>query len=102
MKRNILSLFVLFFVFVFALTMVAGAADEKAKSKAMDTTIVGKVEKGKIVAEDGKEYKVADNAKGKELMKDHMGHKVEVTGKVSEKNGQATIKISTIKHLSGG
>jgi hypothetical protein len=97
MKRNILSLFVLFFAFVFALTMVAGAAE-----KAMDTTVVGKVEQGKIVAENGKEYKVADDAKGKELMKDHMGHKVEVTGKVSEENGKATIKISTIKHLSGG
>ncbi len=101
MKRNTLILLVLFFGFVFALTTVAGAA-ETAKTKGETKTITGKVEKGKIVAEDGKEYKVANDTKGKELFKDHMGHKVEVTGKVSEKDGKATIKISSIKHISGG
>lgn len=101
MKGNALRLAVLAFAFIFAatmsMTMVGGAV---AKSKSETMTIVGKVQQGKILADDGKEYMVADNAKGKELMKDHMGHKVEVKGKVSEKNGQQKIVISSIKHLS--
>ena len=101
MRRNTLILLVLFFAFVFAVTIAAGAA-ETAKTKGETKTITGKVEKGKVVAEDGKEYHVANDAKGKELFKDHMGHKVEVTGKVSEKDGKTMIKISSIKHISGG
>jgi len=88
-----LSLAAIAFALVFAVTMVGNVM-------AKTMTITGKVEQGKIMAEDGNEYAVADNAKGKELMKDHMGHKVEVKGNVTEKDGKQTIEISSIKHLS--
>lgn len=102
MRRNMVSLVVFFVAFAFALTMVSGVAlaQKATQPKAKSETITGKVMEGKIVADNGKEYAVADDAKGKELMKNHMGHKVEVKGKVSEKDGKETIKISSIKHLS--
>jgi len=102
MRRGILSIAVLFVAFAFALTMVSGVAlaQKTTEPKAKSETITGKVMEGKIAADNGKEYIVVNDAKGKELMKDHMGHKVEVKGKVSEKDGKETIKISSIKHLS--
>jgi len=112
MKR----LAVLFVAFVFALTMGTGMAmaqgassststnkmEQSATSKAETMTVTGKVMDGKIVADNGKEFFVENNAKGKELFKDHMGHMVEVKGKVFEKDGKEMIKVSSIKHLSGG
>ena len=102
MKRNRLILTVLFVAFAFAFTTISGVAlvQKATGPKAKSMTITGKVMEGKILADNGKEYAVEDDAKGKELMKDHMGHKVEVKGKVSEKDGKETIKISSIKHLS--
>jgi hypothetical protein len=103
MKKNILSLAVMFVAFAFAFTMITGVAlaqTKAAEPKAKSMTITGKVVEGKIVADNGKEYAVENDAKGKELMKDHMGHKVEVKGAVSEKDGKEMIKISSIKHLS--
>lgn len=103
MKKNILVITVLFVAFAFAFTTISGVALAQTKAKepkTKSTTITGKVMEGKIVADGGKEYAVEDDAKGKELMKEHMGHKVEVKGKVSEKDGKETIKISSIKHLS--
>ncbi|MGZ3570127.1 MAG: hypothetical protein ACXVB4_19255 [Pseudobdellovibrionaceae bacterium] len=109
MKR----LAVLFFAFAFALTMGSGYAfaamsnmsksDKTAQATtSKEETITGKVMDGKIVADNGKEYFVENNAKGKELFKDHMGHMVEVKGKVFEKDGKQMIKLSSIKHLSNG
>lgn len=103
MKRNMLSLTVLFVAFAFAFTTISGVVLAQTKAtepKAKSMTITGKVMEGKIVADNGKEYAVENDAKGKELMKAHMGHKVEVKGVVSEKDGKETIKISSIKHLS--
>jgi len=74
-------------------TMAAGG-------KKMDIT--GKVEQGKIVADNGKEYMVADNAKSQELFSKHMCHQVKVTGNVTEKDGKDTITISSFKHLAEG
>ncbi len=62
--------------------------------------LTGKVEQGKIVADDGKEYLVADNAQSKELMSKHMCHQVQVMGTVTEKDGKNTITISSFKHLA--
>ncbi len=111
MKR----LAVLFVTVAFALTMGSGYAlaamsnmnmsksDKTAQATtSKEETITGKVMEGKIVANNGKEYTVVNDAKGKELFKDHMGHMVEVKGKVSEKDGKDTIKLSSIKHLSNG
>jgi hypothetical protein len=95
MKRA-LGLCAFALVLVYGLTMTGVAAAKTGKS----VDIVGKVETGKIVADNGKEYFVSDNAKGKELMQEHMGHKVEVKGKLTEKNGKDTIDVSSIKHLS--
>ncbi len=103
MRRGMLSIAVLFVAFAFAFTMVSSGvalAQKTVVAKAKSETITGKVMEGKIAADNGKDYTVVNNAKGKELMKDHMGHKVEVKGKVSEKDGQETIKVSSIKHLS--
>ncbi len=98
MKRTVLTVFVLFFAVAFAMTMATGSVMAKAKSEKM--TVVGKVEQGKIVTDSGQQYTVADNAKGKELMSDHMGHRVEVKGKVEHKNGEDRLVVSSIKHLS--
>ncbi len=103
MKRYMLSLTVFLVAFVFVFTTISGVALAQTKTtepKAKSMTITGKVMEGKIASDDGKEYAVENDAKGKELMKEHMGHKVEVKGKVSEKDGKQTIKISSIKHLS--
>ncbi len=97
MRRVALTLSLVMLAFVFAFTMVGGAI-----AKAETMTITGKVEQGKIVADNGKEYMVFDDAKGKELMKDHMGHKVELKGKLEDKSGQEVFVISSIKHLSNG
>ncbi len=109
MKR----LAVLFVALAFALTMGSGYAlaamsnmsksDKTAQATtAKEETITGKVMEGKIVTDNGKEFTVVNDAKGKELFKDHMGHMVEVKGKVSEKDGKEMIKVSSIKHLSNG
>jgi hypothetical protein len=98
MKRTVLTFFVLFFAVAFTMTMATGSVMAKEKSEKM--TIVGKVEQGKIVADDGQQFTVADNAKGKELMTDHMGHRVEVKGKMEHKDGQDKLVVSSIKHLS--
>lgn len=102
MRKSILGVVVCFVVFAFALTTISGVAfaQKATQSKGKSMTVVGKVSEGKITSEDGKEYSVVNDAKGKELMKSHMGHKVEVKGKVTEKEGQQSIKISSIKHLS--
>ena len=97
MRKTALSLVAITVAFVFALAMVGGVM---AQGEAKTLTIVGKVQEGKILAENGKEYAVVNDAKGQELMKEHMGHKVEATGKVEKKDGQETIVISSIKHLS--
>ncbi len=94
-----LSLMVLTLAFVLALGFVAGNASA-AGGKKMEIT--GKVEQGKIVADNGKEYMIADNAQGKELMSGHMCHQVQVTGTVTEKDGKDTITISSFKHLAEG
>ncbi len=112
MKR----LALLFVAFAFALTMGSGMAMAHGKSSSTSTdkmaqstsskeetmTVTGKVMEGKIVADNGKEFFVENNAKGKELFKDHMGHMVEVKGKVFQKDGKEMIKVSSIKHLSNG
>jgi hypothetical protein len=94
-----LSLMVLVLAFVLALGFIAGNT-LAAGGKKVDIT--GKVEQGKIVADNGKEYIVADNAKSQELMSKHMCHQVEVKGTVAEKDGKETITISSFKHLAEG
>jgi len=106
---------VLFIALAFALTMGSGMAMAHGKSSSTSTdqmaqatskpetmTVTGKVMEGKVVADNGKEFFVENDAKGKELFKDHMGHMVELKGKVFEKDGKEMIKVSSIKHLSNG
>ena len=100
-----LSLMVLVLAFVLALGFVAAntmAAGDKMAAGGKKVDITGKVEQGKFVADNGKEYMVADNAKSKELMSKHMCHQVEVKGTVTEKDGKDTIRISSFKHLAEG
>lgn len=93
------SLTVLVLAFALALAFAAGNT-LAAGGKNMD--IKGKVEQGKIVADNGKEYMVAANAKSEELFSKHMCHQVEVKGTVTEKDGKDTITISSFKHLAEG
>ncbi len=100
-----LSLMVLVLAFVLALGFVAAntmAAGGKMATGVKKMDITGKVEQGKIVADNGKEYIVADNAKSQELFSKHMCHKVEVKGTVTDKDGKDTIEISSFKHLAEG
>jgi len=99
MKSTLLSIMVLALAFVLALTFAAGNVSAMGGKK---VDITGKVLQGKIVADNGKEYAVADNAKGQELMSGHMCHQVEVKGMVTTKDGKDTITISSFKHLAEG
>ncbi len=99
MKSALLSVMVVVLTLVLAMAFVAGNVSAWGGKKA---DITGKVEQGKIVADNGKEYIIADNAKGQELMSGHMCHQVEVKGMVTAKNGTDTIRVSSFKHLSEG
>lgn len=71
------------------------AAEEKAPQAAEgEVTILGSVDAaGKVTAEDGQSYLIADNDTGKELIK-LAPKKVEVKGTVSEKEGAKTITVT--------
>lgn len=97
MKKNFARLAVLMLALVFALAMTAAPA-----LAAKEMTITGKVEEGKITADTGQTYMVKENSKSKELMKDHMGHRVEVHGKVDTKGGEQWITVERFKHISAG
>ncbi len=99
MKSTLLSIMVLALTFALTLAFAAGNVSALGGKK---VDITGKVMQGKIVADNGKEYAVADNAKSQELMSGHMCHRVEVKGTVTTKDGQDTITISSFKHLAEG
>ncbi len=99
MKSTLLSVMALSLAVVLAMTFVAGNVLAKGNKK---VDITGKVEQGKIVADNGRVYMLADNAKGQELQSGHMCHQVEVKGTVTSRNGQDTIKVSSFKHLAEG
>ncbi len=99
MKSTLLSIMVLGLTFVLAAAFVAGNVSALGGKK---VDITGKVMQGKIVADNGKEYAIADNAQGQELMSGHMCHQVEVKGTVTTQDGKDTIKISSFKHLAEG
>ena len=66
MKSNpSVSLMILALAFVLAVGFVAASTMAEGGKK---VDITGKVEQGKIVADNGKEYMVADNAQSQELM----------------------------------
>ncbi|MBU2498042.1 MAG: hypothetical protein KKE57_04015 [Proteobacteria bacterium] len=70
-----------------------GAEQKAPEASAGEMTIVGSVDAaGKVTAEDGQSYLIADNDAGKELIK-LAAKKVEVKGTVSEKEGA---KIMTV------
>ncbi len=99
MKSTMLSIMVLALTFVVGMAFVAGNVSAWGGKKA---DITGKVEQGKIVADNGQEYMIAHNAKGQELMSGHMCHQVEVKGFVTKKAGEETIRVSSFKHLAAG
>ncbi len=99
MKSILLSIMVLAITFAVTAAFVTGNVLASGGKK---VDITGKVMQGKIVADNGKEYAIADNAKGQELMSGHMCHQVEVKGMVTTKDGKDTIKISSFKHLAEG
>lgn len=99
MKSTLLSIMVLALTFFVAAALVAGNVSALGGKKA---DITGKVMQGKIVTDNGKEYAIADNAKGQELMSGHMCHQVEVKGMVTTQDGKDTITISSFKHLAEG
>ncbi len=98
MKSTLLTIMVVALTFVLALGYVASVSAWGGKK----ADITGKVEHGKIVTDNGKEYVLAHNAKADELMSGHMCHQVEVKGTVSHEKGQDTIKVSSFKHLAEG
>ncbi len=99
MKNTLLSITALALSLVVALTFAAGNVSALGGKK---VDITGKVIQGKIVADNGKEYAIADNAQGQELMSGHMCHQVEVKGTVTTQEGKDTITISSFKHLAEG
>ncbi len=99
MRSTSLSIIVLVLTFIVAAAFAAGNVSALRGKKA---DITGKVMQGKIVGDNGKEYAIADNAKGQELTSGHMCHQVEVKGMVTTKDGKDTITISSFKHLAEG
>jgi len=99
MKGTLLNIMVLGLTFLVAAAFVAGRVSATGGE---EVGITGKVLEGKIVADDGKEYAIADNAQAKELMSGHMCHQVEVKGTVATEDGEDTITISSFKHLAEG
>lgn len=99
MKSTLLSIMVLALTFVIGMAFVAGNVSALGGKK---VDITGKVEQGKIVADNGREYTFADNAKSKELMSGHMCHQVEVKGTLVKENGKEMLRISSFKHIAEG
>ena len=98
MKRTV-SVTVLALTFVIGLAFIAGNVSALGGKK---VDITGQVMQGKIVADNGKEYALEDDAKSQELMSGHMCHQVEIKGTVTNKDGQDTIRVSSFKHLAEG
>ncbi len=99
MKSTPVSIVALVLTFLVAAAFVAGNVSALGGKK---VDITGKVMQGKIVADNGKEYAIADNAQSQELMSGHMCHQVEVKGTLVTKDGKDTITISSFKHLAEG
>jgi Neuraminidase (sialidase) len=62
------------------------------------TTIQGEVNDSyQIVASDGQVYEVTDTTEGNDLVENHMGEKVKVTGTVEQEGDTKVITITTFQ-----
>ncbi len=96
MKRNFVKYAVLLLVltFAFSMTVSNAAAAERA-------TITGRIEHGKIVADNGRTYILTHNLRGRELINDHTGERVEVHGWLSKSRAKNFISVDRIDHIYG-
>ena len=89
---------------------LAAAQAQQNKSKAKTTTITGCLQKGDeanefaITAEDGKKYELTSR---QVALKDHVGHKVAVTGSLKQEDEDEAnegwagqVQVTTLKMLS--
>jgi hypothetical protein len=77
-----------------ALAIIAAVSAKALLAEEM--TIKGQVSQEGIVADDGQTYAVADDEKGTALLK-LVDKKVEVTGKVEEREGKKVITVTDYK-----
>jgi hypothetical protein len=54
-----------------------------------------------VVADDGQTYEVADNEKGNELVLNHIGERVKVSGSVEEEDDVRILTVSSFEILPG-
>ncbi len=96
MKRNTMKAAVLFLVLAFAFSLSVSSA-----AAAKGVTIIGKVEHGKIVTDSGRTYTLRHNVRGRELITDHTGQRVEVHGWLSKTRSQDILHVDRINHIYG-
>ncbi|HSR11489.1 MAG TPA: hypothetical protein VLS90_08570 [Thermodesulfobacteriota bacterium] len=95
-NTNIMRILVLFVVMGFAVSLGASTA-----SAAKGVTITGRIEHGKLVADNGRTYILKHNTRGRELLLDHPGQRVEVHGWLSNTRAQNILSVDRIDHIYG-
>ncbi len=96
MKSSFLRHLVLLLVLTFAFSIPVSNA-----AAACGSTITGRIEHGKIVADNGRTYILSHNFRGRELINDHTGQRVEVHGNVSKSRAKNYISVDRIDHIYG-
>ncbi|MCG6905240.1 MAG: hypothetical protein LJE63_01345 [Desulfobacteraceae bacterium] len=65
-------------------------------------TLTGEINDSyQVVADDGQTYEVADNEKGNELVLNHIGERVKVSGSVEEEDDVKILTVSSFEILPG-
>jgi hypothetical protein len=71
-----------------------------ASATASEKTIIGEVNDNYQVVSDRQVYEIDNTEKGKELAENHVGAKVEVTGRVVERDDMKILTVISYKVLS--
>ncbi len=96
MKRNIGRFGVVFLALALALSMTVSSV-----AAAKGVTITGKIEHGKLVADNGRTYTLSHNFRGRELIHDHTGERVEVHGTLSKTRAKNIVTVDRIDRIYG-
>ena len=67
---------------------------------AAEKTVIGKVNDNYQIVSDSQTYEIDNTEKGKDLAENHVGAKVEVTGRVVERDDMKILTVVSYKVLS--
>jgi hypothetical protein len=89
-------------VLVFALMVIVSLCRPAAVFSSEQVTLTGEVNDSyQVVSENGQTYEVADNEKGNELVLNHIGERVRVSGSVEEEDDVKILTVTSFEMLKG-